>query len=86
MDVEQGGGIDVDSIFLREELSHFHFVFLLDSLNGALEPGVLRQFFQLLQLLQMSDPLLADMLQQQQQILLSKSISMSIGNVKLPRR
>ena len=64
VNIKQGGGIDFDSVLFGQKLSHFHFVLLFDGLNGALEPGVFGQSFQLHQLLQMSDPFLADVLEQ----------------------
>ena len=62
LDVEERGGVDGDAVLLVQILRHLHLVLLLDRLDGALEAGVRRQRPQLLQLVQVRDPVLADLL------------------------
>ena len=63
LNVEHGCGVDLDAVLFGEHLRHLHLVLLLHLLYGAHEAGVLHQRLQLLQLLQVDDPVLADLLQ-----------------------
>lgn len=62
LNVKEGGGIDGDAVLLLKILGHFHLILLLDRLDGSLETGIIGQFLQLSELVQVGDPILADVL------------------------